>query len=710
MCSAWPRCDAAAEFAKVRQSLQLLENYIFPHQTPLTVDASNESIRRPSIVQPFKHGGQEEQVRMATNVAPPSKQPGLRTGGLYQGPTSAASHLVPMAEGKSDSDESSRRESQERELHEDGPQDYDRDLLAALPPIETIDGLIDFYFQCCNWVYRHVHESSFMNHWGRYKSGATADRLVLSTACAIMAIASRYLPYNHSLLEGMTQTHDGIGNHFYDISTTALQRRQSETKVYNLELVELLLIRSHYLTMLKSDSEEIWHVRGELCTIGTAMGLHRDPGKWRMHRDVAERRRWAWWHIILFERWQAFMFGRPLAIAAHHYDTQLPSYCNPAIDKSGRLYLPNLALFQLAHILADVVDDAVSVRTVPYESVQANDRALMRWMENLPPELDLDEYRVARSLASTDTATRRLGVQSVIIRSAWYHIRFTLHRPYAVAAHNPHSPLTKSLGVTPSQAALSLETAVNAADKLITMVGQSRPDFLANSALAVPGHMNWGPFHVFSAGMFFSFQLISNPDQPGAGLFRQSIKKALSTLELARGSALADNAIEVLQALTTIYSPEFIQKPRELRETQKAQILTTVRALAFPYHDIQNPRQFSDSPSGRGLGSSPATSSSAGLYTTSSLPSTSLPSAHQDSSISPAPTVSPTLLGNAHHVLNYPQFAMPSAYGSNQHNDPGRFHSYPDSAVWGASVGINVGEWTNFIDGIKPDTGRHPHG
>jgi hypothetical protein len=34
---------------------------------------------------------------------------------------------------------------------------------------------------------------------------------------------------------------------------------------------------------------------------------------------------------------------------------------------------------------------------------------------------------------------------------------------------------------------------------------------------------------------------------------------------------------------------------------------------------------------------------------------------------------------------------MPSAYGSNQHNDPGRFHSYPDSAVWGASVGINVG-------------------
>lgn len=83
----------------------------------------------------------------------------------------------------------------------------------------------------------------------------------------------------------------------------ALQRRQAGSKaLYNLELVELLLVRSHYLTLLKDDSEEIWTAAGELVRIGTAMGLHRDPGKWRMHRDIAERRRWAWWHIILFER------------------------------------------------------------------------------------------------------------------------------------------------------------------------------------------------------------------------------------------------------------------------------------------------------------------------------------------------------------------------------------------------------------------------
>jgi hypothetical protein len=130
------------------------------------------------------------------------------------------------------------------------------------------------------------------------------------------------------------------------------------------------------------------------------------------------------------------MFGRPITIASHHFDTQLPSYCDPAIDKNGRLYLPNIALFKLAFILGDIMDDAVSVRPVPYESVLANDRALAQWMDNLPTELDLDEFRVARSLASSNAAQRRLGVQSVIIRTSYYHIRFTLHRPYASSAMN----------------------------------------------------------------------------------------------------------------------------------------------------------------------------------------------------------------------------------------------------------------------------------
>ena len=270
------------------------------------------------------------------------------------------------------------------------------------------------------------------------------------------------------------------------------------------------------------------------------------------------------------------MFGRPLAIASHHFNTQLPTYCDPAVDKSQRLYLPNIALFNLAYVLGDIMDDAVSFRAVPYASVQEKDKALTDWYDALPPELDLDEFRIARALASPITSVRRLGVQSVIIRTAYHHIRFTLHRPYAKMPE-------------------SLEIAVSAASQLIALVGQTRPDFLSNTALAVPGHMNWGPFHVFSAAMFFSFQLITKPDQPAASLFRENIRKSIASLEQSRWMPVADKALTILQALAPLYSDELLELSRDERERKKAQVLSLVRTLAFPYQDAPYSRS-ADSP------------------------------------------------------------------------------------------------------------------
>lgn len=303
------------------------------------------------------------------------------------------------------------------------------------------------------------------------------------------------------------------------------------------------------------------------------------------------------------------MFGRPLVIASHHFDTQLPSYCDPALDKTGRLYLPNFALFRLAFILGDIMDDAVSVRPVPYESIQANDRALTRWFEDMPHELDMDEYRVARSLASSDQAQRRFAVQSMIIRTSYYHIRFSLHRPYASANSTQTQSQSGRKGPTldPAKTAKSLEIAVSAADKLVSM---TRGDFLTNSSMAAPGHMNWGPFHCFSAAMFFAFQLVANPDQPGANLFRANIRKAMTTIEQSRGAAVSDRAYDILNALSPLCSNEFVALPPEMREKQQAQILSVVRKLAFPYYDSRDQRRYGESPLSRHNASSPSNSHS----------------------------------------------------------------------------------------------------
>ncbi|EGO01553.1 hypothetical protein SERLA73DRAFT_158828 [Serpula lacrymans var. lacrymans S7.3] len=600
------RIDPLQEINRLRHSASLLESYF------LVNNRGNISLP-PNLKRP---------------ADPPSVSPKKEPAeaDLYEkdnapGPTSAVTHLS-MNDNRQSEESGDRQASQEGQASEEllpSTHEYDRDLLNNLPSLETIDGLVDYYFEYCNWIYRHVNQTAFTNAWARFKTGASPDRIVLATVCLIMAVAVHYLPPRDPLVENLHESHEELGRKFHDVMLIALSRHRAESRAYSLELVELLLIRSHYLTLVKTDSEEVWTVRGELITIGVAMGLHRDPYKWRMSKETAERRRWAWWHIILLERWQAFMFGRPITIASHHYDTLLP-----AQNESSRLYLPNIALFRLAHILGDIMDNAVSLRPVPYEAVQANDRALTQWIDTLPNELNLDEFRIARSLASPDSSARRLGVQSVIIRTSFYHIRFTLHRPYASAPPPSISPSKPTDSSSATRQAMSLETAVGAADKLITLVGQARPDFLANVSLAVPGHMNWGPFHVFSAAMFFSFQLIANPDQPGASLFRANIRKAISTLDLSRTAPLADKAFDILQALAPLYSAEFQDEPREEREKKKAKVLGMVKTLAFPYHDgPKYPRSLGDSPSAGVYASSPATSNSVsppGMGTMTGLP------------------------------------------------------------------------------------------
>lgn len=408
------------------------------------------------------------------------------------------------------------------------------------------------------------------------------------------------------------------------------------------------------------------------------------------------------------------MFGRPINIAPHHYDTQLPSYCDPTIDKTGRLYLPNIALLRLADILGHIMEDAVSVRPVPYENVQANDRALTQWVENLPPELDLDDFRVARSLASPNIAMQRLGVQSVIIRTSYLHIRFTLHRPYASIAANPHpSSTSKNPSVDAPKYAQSLEIAVSAAEKLIAMVGHIRPDHLAKTSLAVPAHMNWAPFHAFSAAMFFSFQLIANPDQPGASLFRDSIRKAIATLDNYKGSTVADKASTILQVLAPLYSSEFIRESKEERAKLRAQILGTVRKLAFPYHDshdrsADSPGRSVNSPLSSGVAPSPPNTALVNLpgpydtlngQTVNIYPQVgSTLHSPQAQAQMPAPIVSHTQSLSNLYSQPYTISPQQSLYTDTRYQ-----YGVEDSTMWGAAVGFNQGEWSQFLDGLRTE-------
>ena len=246
------------------------------------------------------------------------------------------------------------------QLPEGGIMQEDSDLCRRLPSIVVMDALVEHYFHYASWVYRHVNRVSFLSKWEKFKTGKMNDRngrVVLATLACILAVSMNYLPqaadwslglqghelYGWESLHAVTfvENAEVLGERCFEISTVALQRHRNSAaagervKEYTLDLMELLLIRCHYRTLAKKESEDIWAGAGELVTIGMAMGLHRDPGldvqtalakvatggepsreRAKVEKEVllAERRRWVWWHVILLERCTSLHFVPKIGI------------------------------------------------------------------------------------------------------------------------------------------------------------------------------------------------------------------------------------------------------------------------------------------------------------------------------------------------------------------------------------------------------------
>ncbi|KAI0059896.1 hypothetical protein BV25DRAFT_1993355 [Artomyces pyxidatus] len=551
-----------SEFRKIRQSLSLLESHVSHLQSSTQSETSSNST--------------ETRAQRVDRKPPPPPPPPIvlkrpvwsPRSNLGVGPTSWISYLG----FKSFPDAA---ESSDKALPPDilrARYERDNDLIAQLPALAVIDGLIDFYFEHCNWIHRYVNEPSFTLRWQRYKAGERPCRVTLATVCVVIAVALHHLPEVHELLEGLPAPRDELTGRCYNIMRTVMARQLWDSSHYNLDYVELFLIRGHYLSLATVDSEEIWHVKGELVTVGLALGLHRESGNWGLLDVVVERRRWAWWHIVFFERWHAFVFGRPLTLSSQHFDTQFPSTGDMTGDKTPRVFTAHLALFRLGHLIGEFMDDATSLRPVPYGNILDMDRLLQQWLDGLPTELNLDDLSLIRSIVSPITSIRKLGVQSLFLRATFLHVRFALHKAHASGSLRGDSP----------EMSTSMNIAIDAADKLMTLVLHVRPESLGGVAVGVLTHLSAFPFHMFSAAMFLAFLVADNPDKAAFQPFRASVARAVAGLARLKGRAFADKGLAVLQALDPLYSESFLHDSLQERARKRGDALLRVQAIALP--------------------------------------------------------------------------------------------------------------------------------
>jgi hypothetical protein len=562
-----------------------------------------------------------------------------------------------------------------------------------------------------------------------------------------------FLPRSNPLYETLSSYYapQDAGKVFYDLAMLVYSRY--EVKKYSLEHLEFLMVKAHCLLHTSRDGEEIWALRGQVVAIAMAMGLHRDPSQWSMPPVIAERRRWLWWNVLCFDRWQAYLLGRPLGFADHHFDTQLPSArFERTVGAPGCTYVAAIAIFKLGAVLGGIVDDGLALHPVPYARVQQHDQAIAQWAAELPPTWEFSEAQLAASMREDDLSMQRLVMQALFLRMLSYHIRLLLHRPYA---SRPASPLAGP-GVGGEDFSLSADIATSSAEKLLSLAGQYRKHAPVD---ALTGHLAFMSFQVFSAAMFTAFQLIAAPKGTFAERHRRNIARAMEVLRATSpqdlGCAVAKEAIDILDELAVLWSDYFVkQEDGPAKESKKQRVLARVRKLAFPM------------PTGRGETGTPSVHVAAKSAAVSSAPPTTEPGMFdsQDTAmpdtfyIHPAhfpPEVShsaqvPSLSDQApSQRMSGPYSAEPSRRSSHRqqpypHPPPshparrmstqhaseylgydggppahlpaqalpagGELGFFPASAgmPWGASLGIHPYEWTAFTQTLGPTYAAQP--
>jgi hypothetical protein len=134
---------------------------------------------------------------------------------------------------------------------------------------------------------------------------------------------------------------------------------------------------------------------------------------------------------------------------------------------------------------------------------------------------------------------------------------------------------------------MSTEIAISTAEQLLSLSSQYYTHAPNNPV--PPGHLGFMPFQIFSAAMFTAFQLIAAPTGPQVERHHLNMARAMEMLRgtapHASGGAVADQAVQILDALAVLWSDQFVnQKVGAANEAQKQGVLARVRTLAFPFH------------------------------------------------------------------------------------------------------------------------------
>ncbi|KAI0356597.1 hypothetical protein OH77DRAFT_1520108 [Trametes cingulata] len=340
------------------------------------------------------------------------------------------------------------------------------------PERDLADKLVDAYFARFHFLMPVLDKPEFMRRY-TYLMDHTNDASFIrnhtafvASVCAVFAVASRFVD-DPRLTKFDNLDDAGMGMVYYE---RALILHHISYPTIQVEHVQCFLLMSSFLCSVNC-LPQAWLLVGQAVRAAQDIGLHRSPRRLLITPIEKETRRKIWWGVYTLDRMLALALGRPLAIEDADCDVEIPvelddellqRYFQGEQMPQGQISLMRgfIELIELYKIAGRVLREVYALdktkdtlepdkRAELHRSVEALDRSLTKWCEDLPVEF------------KSHPVTEKQVSMAAVLCSHYYSILTTLHRNFLpVKREQPVAPRSTAKAVSTARACVRLAPSI----------------------------------------------------------------------------------------------------------------------------------------------------------------------------------------------------------------------------------------------------------
>ncbi|KDQ19099.1 hypothetical protein BOTBODRAFT_483871 [Botryobasidium botryosum FD-172 SS1] len=256
------------------------------------------------------------------------------------------------------------------------PCDYEgtrRQLEGLLPPAAKAWSITQKYYEYSTWQFNCVPRQWFTDRvlvplYEPQRNADQAPEHQLALVYMVFALGTLIdldLPPFHPDAE-----------HYHQLARAALALDSQGTSIMAVQAL-ILMAYFNQLTDKKNGPGLSWMVMGIAVKMGTGIGLHRDPKRWKMDPEQTDLRRMVFWELACFDAWQAQGFGRPPMITFEHVDTALPIDWEERVNAAGQVESSFYRLkYTYTELLLSTLNTAFGAQRPTYETILRLDRRI----------------------------------------------------------------------------------------------------------------------------------------------------------------------------------------------------------------------------------------------------------------------------------------------------------------------------------------------